>query len=246
MRALLVSFAGGGFMIVAALMAAPSLTDGQLSTGGIAYVITSQLSSTLGRALLTVIAISIVSTCLAIQNSASWVMFSMARDGRLPGGRLLARVSPQTGTPILTGIAVGVLAVGVLLINLGNPAVFAAVTSTSVVIVYLAYLLVRVPSLGARMGRRPLPKQPGGFSLGRWGLAVNLLAVVYGVAMMVNIAWPRQAVYDPAGTSWVLRHLALLFVAALVVIGAVVHGLLSSRPTPAAVAEAVSGAAAEA
>ncbi|MEO7196642.1 MAG: amino acid permease [Pseudonocardiaceae bacterium] len=226
LRALLVSFVGGGFMIVAALMAAPSLTDGQLSAGGIAYVITSRLDSTLGRALLTVVAISIVSACLAIQNSASRVMFSMARDGRLPGARLLARVSPQTGTPILTGIAVGVLAIGVLLINLGNPAAFAGVTSTSVVIVYLAYLLVTVPALRARLGRRLPPKQPGGFSLGRWGLPVNLFAVAYGVAMMVNIAWPRQAVYDPGGGSWVLRYLALLFVAALLVVGAVVHRLL--------------------
>ena len=238
LRALLVSFVGGGFMIVAALMAAPSLTDGQLSTGGIAYVITSQLNSALGRALLAVVAISIVSACLAIQNSASRVMFSMARDGRLPGGRLLAKVSPQTGTPILTGIAVGALASGVLLINLGNPAAFAAVTSTSVVIVYLAYLLVTVPALGARLGRRLPPKQPGGFSLGRWGLGVNLFAVAYGVAMMVNIAWPRQAVYDPAGTSWVLQYLALLFVAALVVVGAAVHRVLRGAPAQAAVTAA--------
>jgi urea carboxylase system permease len=238
LRALLVSFVGGGVMIVATLMAAPSLTDGRLSTGGIAYVITSQLDSVLGRALLAVVAISIVSACLAIQNSASRVMFSMARDGRLPGARLLARVSPQTGTPIITGIAVGVLAIAVLLINLGNPAAFAAVTSTSVVIVYLAYLLVTVPALGARLRRGLPPRQPGGFSLGRWGLPVSLLAVVYGTTMMVNIAWPRQAVYDPAGTSWVLQYLALLFVAALVVVGLVVHRALRSRPAPTAVSTA--------
>jgi urea carboxylase system permease len=84
LRALLVSFVGGGFMIVAALMAAPSLTDGQLSTSGIAYVITSRLDSTLGRALLAVVAISIVSACLAIQNSASRVMFSMAGTAGCP------------------------------------------------------------------------------------------------------------------------------------------------------------------
>jgi urea carboxylase system permease len=233
LRALLVSFVGGGFMIVAALMAAPSLTDGQLSAGGIAYVITSRLDSTLGRALLTVVAVSIVSACLAIQNSASRVMFSMARDGRLPGARLLARVHPQTGTPIVTGIAVGVLAIAVLLINLGNPAAFAAVTSTSVVIVYLAYLLVTGPALKARLrGRMPMTR-PRGFSLGRWGLPVNLFAVVYGVAMMINIAWPRQAVYDPVGTSWVLQYSALLFVVGLVVVGLVVHRRLRGRAAPA-------------
>jgi amino acid transporter len=219
-------------------MAAPSLTDGQLSASGIAYVLTNALSAPLGRALLTVVAIAIVSACLAIQNSASRVMFSMARDGRLPGARLLARVSPQTGTPIRTAIAVGALAIGVLLINLGNPAAFAAVTSTSVVIVYLAYLLVTVPALGARLRRRRPASRPGGFSLGRWGLPVNLFAVVYGAAMMVNIAWPRRAVYDPTGTSWVLQYLALLFVAALVVLGAVVHRLLRRGPAPAALAGA--------
>ncbi|HWR48375.1 MAG TPA: amino acid permease, partial [Pseudonocardiaceae bacterium] len=159
-----------------------------------------------------------------------------------PGARLLARVSPQTGTPILTGIAVGALAIGVLLINLGNPAAFAAVTSTSVVIVYLAYLLVTVPALGARLRRRRPPRRHGGFSLGRWGLPVNLFAVGYGVAMMVNIAWPRRAVYDPAGTSWVLQYLALLFVAALVVLGAVMHRLLRRESAPVAVDGAVAGA----
>jgi hypothetical protein len=102
------------------------------------------------------------------------------------------------------------------------------------VIVYLAYLLVTVPALRARLSRQPrlLPQQAGGFSLGRWGLPVNVLAVVYGVAMMVNIAWPRQAVYDPVGTSWVLQYLALLFVAALVVVGLVVHRVLRGRPAP--------------
>ncbi|MFY9807967.1 MAG: hypothetical protein WAK86_11970, partial [Pseudonocardiaceae bacterium] len=67
---------------------------------------------------------------------------------------------------------------------------------------------------------------------------VNLIAVAYGATMMVNIAWPRQAVYDPAGTSWVLRYLALLFVAALVVVGAVVHRLLRSRPARVAITAA--------
>jgi amino acid transporter len=214
--------------------------------GGIAYVITRALNSTLGRALLAVVAISIVSACLAIQNSASRVMFSMARDGRLPGARLLARVSPRTGTPILTGIAVGVLTIGVLLINLGNPAAFAAVTSTSVAIVYLAYLLVTVPALGARLRRRLPPRRHGGFSLGRWGLPVNLFAVGYGTAMMVNIAWLRQAVYDPAGTSWVLQYLALLFVAALVVLGVVLHRLLRRRSAPATLAGTVAGTVTEA
>jgi hypothetical protein len=101
-----------------------------------------------------------------------------------------------------------------------------------VVIVYLAYLLVTVHALRARLDRR-MPRLAGGFSLGRWGLPVNLFAVGYGAAMMVNIAWPRREVYDPAGTSWVLQDLALLFVVALVLVGLVVHRLLRGRLAPA-------------
>ena len=83
----------------------------------------------------------------------------------------------------------GALAIGVLLINLGNPAAFAAVISTSVVIVYLAYLLVMVSPLRARRPGRRLPaRPPGAFTLGRWGLPVNRCAVGDGVAVMVNIA----------------------------------------------------------
>jgi hypothetical protein len=75
------------------------------------------------------------------------------------------------------------------------------------------------------------------------GLPVNLFAVVYGVAMMVNIAWPRQAVYDPAGTSWMLQYLALLFVAGMVVVGLVVHRTLRGRPAPAAIPAAIAATA---
>jgi hypothetical protein len=51
------------------------------------------------------------------------------------------------------------------------------------------------------------------FSLGRWGLPINLLAVVYGLAMAVNLAWPRQDVYDPDGTSPALQYFALIILA---------------------------------
>ena len=38
-RALLVSGIGGALLLIAALMAAPSLTDGKLATGGLPYVV---------------------------------------------------------------------------------------------------------------------------------------------------------------------------------------------------------------
>jgi hypothetical protein len=41
---------------------------------------------------------------------------------------------------------------------------------------------------------------------------VNIVAVVFGVFLLVNVGWPRAAVYDPAGQSWVLHYSAPLSV----------------------------------
>ena len=64
---------------------------------------------------------------------------------------------------------------------------------------YLAYLGVTVPMLVKRLrGEWPKPDHGPYFSLGRWGLPVNIAAVAYGTLVAINIAWPRNAIYNCA------------------------------------------------
>jgi hypothetical protein len=58
------------------------------------------------------------------------------------------------------------------------------------------------------------------FSLGRWGLAVNTLAVLYQVGMTVNLIWPRPEIYDLTDGTWWLRWSALLFIGLSLAVGA--------------------------
>jgi urea carboxylase system permease len=233
LRALIASGFGGALLLLGALMAAPSLTDGQLATGGLPYVVTSRLGTGVGRALLVDVAIAIIVCTLAIQTAATRLTFSMSRDGVLPWSRRLARVNRRTGTPILPAILVGAVAVAVLLVNVGQAQLFTAVTGVSVVIVYSAYLLVTIPLLYRRLRGWPVkragaaPDDPGAgvshFRLGRWGLPVNIGAVLYGLFMAVNIAWPRTAVYDPQGGHWYLTWFPELFVAGIAALGALAY-----------------------
>jgi urea carboxylase system permease len=219
-RCMVLSAVGGGLLIIATLMAAPDINAPELSTQGIAYVVTAELGDVVGRIILAVVAISIFSAALAISASATRVMFSMARDGQLPFSKTLAKVSPRTQTPIMPGIVVGLLSIGVLLINLGQTSVFATVTSVSVVIVYLAYLFVTIPLLWHRIRRNPVhTPEPAYFTLGRWGLPVNIIAVVFGLFLLINVGWPRASVYDPAGQGWVLQYSAPLSVVVAVGLG---------------------------
>ncbi len=56
--------------------------------------------------------------------------------------------------------------------------------------------------------------------LGKWGIPVNLIAVVMGALLVVNIGWPRQEVYDPAGdVAGSCSTSRLIFVALTLVVG---------------------------
>ncbi|MEU0964486.1 amino acid permease [Streptomyces sp. NPDC005917] len=216
----------GGLVVLAGLLAAPSLTDGHLGVDGLSYVLTSSLGDGLGRALLADVVVAIAVATLAIQTAASRMLFSMARDGQLPFAGRLARVNPRTGMPGAPAVVVGVLAAALLLLNFASPDAFLAIGTTCIVMLYLAYAMVTGPLLVRRLRgefRAEGTDETGAplFSLGRWGVPVNAVALLYGLVMTVNLAWPRGAVYDPAGGHWYFRWFTVLFLTVTVGLGAV-------------------------
>jgi urea carboxylase system permease len=231
-RALLVSGAGGLLLILGGILAAPSLTDGTLVTSGLAGVLTARLGDVGGRILLTAVAIAVFACTLAVQTSGSRMLFSMARERTLPFSGLLGKVSPRTGTPIATSIVVGVGAAITLAVNWNQSAVFTALASLCIAMLYLAYLGVTVPLLVKRLKLRRFGGLEGGldehgkplFSLGKWGIPVNVLAIAYQIVMVVNLAWPRSAIYDLTGDTWWLQWSALLFIGLTLLVGAAIHG----------------------
>ena len=155
-RAVLASGLGGAFLIVAALMAAPSVTDGELALGGLPYVLTSSLGTTTGKLLLLDVAFAVCVCTLAIQTAAARMIFSMARDNVLPFSDQLRR-SRRTGTPVLATIVPGVGAAICLAVNVGNAGLFLGLASVCITLLYIAYLLVTGPLLLQRLKGNPLP-----------------------------------------------------------------------------------------
>jgi amino acid transporter len=183
--------------------------------------------------------VAVFACTLAVQTSGSRMMFSMARERALPFSGVLGAVSPRTGTPVATSIVVGVGAAIALAVNWNQSAVFTALASLCIAMLYLAYLGVTLPLLLTRIrqARRPQPgldavgfdaartDEDGRplFSLGRAGILVNAVAVLFQAGMVVNLAWPRAAIYDLTGGTWWLQWSALLFIATSLVVGALVH-----------------------
>ncbi|MCU1446688.1 APC family permease [Cryobacterium sp.] len=235
-RAVIVSGLGGALLIIATLVAAPSLSDGSLASGGIAYVVTERLGPVFGRLLLVAVAVAVFVCTLAVQTSGSRMIYSMARERALPFWRTLAKVSPRTGTPIATSIVIGVGAALALAVNFGQSAIFTALSSLCIAMLYLAYLGVTLPMLVQRLTKRGTDVEHGLdedgkplFTLGRWGIPLNALAVAYQIGMVVNLVWPRAEIYDLTGETWWLQWSALLFIGATLVVGYLVHRRNRSR-----------------
>ena len=84
---------------------------------------------------------------------------------------------------------------------------------------YIPYLLRHRADAdrGGCAGTGRAPDHGAYFSLGRWGLPVNVFAVVYGILMTINLAWPRGAVY---GTDhWYFQYGAFVFIGVIVLVG---------------------------
>jgi len=230
-RAITAAFIVGGLLMLVGMMAVGNIKAKELTVSGMPYLLKSTLGTTLGDAFLICSAIAITVCCLAVQTAAIRMIFSMARDGRLPFGDAFARVSERSKTPVLPALITGFLTVVVLLINIGNQRAFFVLTSTAIILFYIPYLLVTAPMLLKRLrGHWPGPDHGPYFRMGRFGLVVNVFAVVYGLAMTVNLLWPRGAVY---GTDhWYFQWGALLTSVLIVVVGGLL--LLVRRGTWAA------------
>jgi amino acid transporter len=222
LRALIASFFIGGAILLFAMMAATNINDPKIGTGGLQFIVLDVLGGTIGDIFLWSVVIAITVCNLAVHTAAIRMAFAMARDNNLPGGERVAHVNPRTKTPIVPAVVIGVIAIAILVVNIRQPQIFVVITSIGIIMIYIAYLLVTGPMLLARMrGEWRSEDAPAGyFSLGRWGLPVNIVAVIWGLFMAINLAWPRASIYNATEPfHWYLKWGAVLFVGIVMVGG---------------------------
>ena len=200
LRAVLASFVIGGGILLFAILSVPDLQDPKIgsSDGGLQYIVESVMWGPLAKVFLVCIVVAVSVCSLAVHTAAIRLTFAMARDNALPFGERLARVNPKTQTPLIPAILVGVIAILILIINVGQPQIFTVLTSIAVIMIYLAYLMVTGPMLKKRLTGEWPPKDlavGGYFTMGRWGLFVNIVAVLWGTGMVINLAWPREGLH---------------------------------------------------
>jgi amino acid transporter len=189
--------------IIFSLQSIPEAMKEGLAGGfPIATTITSNLTAplvgslTVGKLYLVVILVSVFVCTLAIQGAAIRMMYSMSRDRHLPLGSVWGKVNPTFRTPANAAVAVGVLAaIPILLVGpIGGITLSIAATG----LIYLSYFLCNLGVARARL--RGWPHTRAWFNLGRWGLPINILALVWGGVMLLNIGlWASPELFGDFG-----------------------------------------------
>jgi amino acid transporter len=189
-----------------------AIAEGQAFGFPIATTITENLNQeiaggvTFGELYLFVILASVFVCTLAIQAATTRLMFSMGRDGRLPLGRTWAHVNQTFKTPTNAAVAVGILAAVPIILTGPLGAATLAIAATGMI--YLSYFLCNLGVLVART--RGWPKRDAFFTLGNMGTVINVVALVYGGLMIINIGLWISPIFGDFGTD--LRGLSNPFI----------------------------------
>jgi len=125
---------------------------------------------------------------LASITSMARMWYAFARDDGMPGARWLKRVHPRHRTPIHAIVVTSALAVLITV----YAAAYTVVTSISTITLYLAYVIPiwlnwrnRRRGLGEYATRATAP-----WSLGRFGPAINAVAILWVIVISVVFALP--------------------------------------------------------
>ena len=176
-------FLGGTLLSISNYPKIEGIAQGANYLSALPTIIQDALGSFWGNVYLFVVLVAVCVCTLAIQSATIRLMFSMGRDGRLPFGKVWGSVNSTFHTPMWAGIAVAVLAALPFLISTAIGVIVTGATG----MIYLAYFMNNVASLSARLQGWPRVKAP--FSLGRWGILVNVVALIYGGLMIINFLW---------------------------------------------------------
>ncbi|KAA6408204.1 MAG: amino acid transporter [Lasallia pustulata] len=147
--------------------------------------------------------------------STSRQTWSFARDNGLPFSKFLAHVDPKRQLPVRAIVFSCVCTSLLALINIGSSVAFNAIISLNLVSLMLTYM-TSIGCVLLRRIRHPELLPRARWSLGRWGVPVNIGGLAYSTHAFFWCFWPNATPVDVTTFNWALVMFWGLAVIALV------------------------------
>jgi amino acid transporter len=197
------SAVGGWALLLAITFAATHVAAINKGGGTTISVIETALSSGLAKLVLDISTIGQLFCGMGCVAAASRMVFAFSRDGAVPGHSLWRRLNKHrtpTWAVLFVVVAALVITIPALFGNsAGLPVAFYAVTSITVIGLYIAYILP--VWLRWRMGDK---FEPGVWNLGKNYKWINLIAIIWVTLCVIFFCFPTspEAVPWNSGFTW--------------------------------------------
>ncbi|KJX99138.1 amino acid permease like protein [Zymoseptoria brevis] len=134
--------------------------------------------------------------------TSSRQVWSFARDKGLPFHQFLSRVRPNSGVPANAVYVTLAWTSLIALIIIGSTTAFNIILSVSATGLFTSYFTVIATVIGKRLRKEKFPASK--FSLGRWGLPVNVIACCFLVVAYLFLFFPAVPSPDAASMNWAI------------------------------------------
>lgn len=123
--------------------------------------------------------------------SVTRLTWAFARYNGLPFSDFFVKVSPRYKIPIRALFLVASCVIALSFIQIGSTAAFNAILSLSTMGLYISYLLPLVLLVIKRcIAPDEIPQ--GSFTMGKWGLPVNLVAILFATYFVIFLPFPSE------------------------------------------------------
>ncbi|KAK2871648.1 hypothetical protein FQN49_002971 [Arthroderma sp. PD_2] len=152
------------------------------------------------NAMTSIVVITLVASTITEVATASRQTWSFARDRGVPFADFLSHVNPGWNIPLNSVIVSLVVTILLSLINVGSTTALNAITSLTVASLMSAYLISIGCVLLKRIRGEPLPSRR--WSLGRWGIVFNTVAMIFLLPMFVFCFFPLVKDVEATTMNW--------------------------------------------
>ncbi|KAI9840833.1 MAG: hypothetical protein M1838_003892, partial [Thelocarpon superellum] len=170
-----------GFAILIAILFCIGDIDSALTTPtGYPFIaiFVQATNSNAGASAMTAIVVGVlILGSIGVLTTASRMLWAFARDNGVPASKYISRVDPSTKLPLYAIAVTTIISLLLALINIGSAVAFNALTSLVVAGFFSSYAIsISLITIRRFYGE---PIQWGPWNMGKFGLPVNLFAMVY-------------------------------------------------------------------
>jgi amino acid transporter len=199
MRAVLLSGAVGMVFLIALSYATNSIKAASANPAPVAFIVHDVLGGIVSKLFLIFVCISIFACGLIIMVTNSRLIWSMARDRRLPGYQLWRQVPKATGGPTWATAAAAVIGGGITLVLRTHYGALTTLFTASTIMPAILYTSTVVMYVYARRRHRG---SSAPVALGRWEIPVIVGALIWLAYELIVLIGPsvfRDAQYYVLG-----------------------------------------------